>query len=90
MPRLLEHENALRASFIEHDQDACFGWFRYTSRFSLPIYGNSGEIEGINVFRGELLVRYAKNGKADLRQKLRGCASGRRLWKYRPVRDIVL
>ena len=41
----------------KHKTDAKLGWYRYTSRFALPIYGDDGEIDRYNVFRIELLIR---------------------------------
>ena len=32
----------------KHSKDAKFGWYRYTSRFALPVYKESGEVEGYN------------------------------------------
>ena len=43
-----------------------FGWYRYTSRFALPIYDNSGEIIRLNIFRIEMLIRHASDGKMYL------------------------
>lgn len=34
----------------KHNRDAKYGWYRYESRFALPIYGENGEIERYNVF----------------------------------------
>ena len=50
----------------KHSADAKFGWYRYTSRFALPIYDNSGEIIRLNIFRIEMLIRHASDGKMYL------------------------
>ena len=50
----------------KHNKDATFGWYRYDSRFALPVFNESGEIERYNVFRVLLVVRHAKNGKMYL------------------------
>ena len=56
-------------SFItktKHSKDAKFGWYRYTSRFALPVYKESGEVEGYNVFKVIMVVRHAEDGKMYL------------------------
>ena len=50
----------------KHDKDAQNGWYRYTSNFALPVYGDSGNIKRYNVFRIEMLVRHASDGKLYL------------------------
>ena len=50
----------------KHGVDAKFGWYRYTSRFALPIYSNEGELMRYNVFRIEMLVRHASDAKLYL------------------------
>ena len=51
---------------IKHSVNAKYGWYRYDSRFALPIYDESGKIERHNVFRIELLIRHAEDGKMYL------------------------
>lgn len=51
---------------IKHNIDAKYGWYRYTSRFALPIYTNDGELERYNIFRIEMLVRHASDDKLYL------------------------
>ena len=51
---------------IKHSKDAKFGWYRYTSRFALPVYKESGEVEGYNVFKVIMVVRHAQDGKLYL------------------------
>ena len=36
------------------------------SKFSLPVYGDDGNIERYNIFRGRLLIRHASGGKKYL------------------------
>lgn len=43
----------------KHTGNARFGWFRYDSKFALPIFDEKGAILRYNVFRAELVVRYA-------------------------------
>ena len=50
----------------KHSVDAKFGWYRFTSRFALPVYNNSGELERFNVFRIEMLIRHAADGNLYL------------------------
>jgi hypothetical protein len=50
----------------KHLWDARFGWYRYNSRFALPIYGPNGEIDRYNVFSVSLVIRRDKNGKLYL------------------------
>lgn len=46
---------------MKHKTDAQFGWYRFSSRFALPIYSVSGEVERYNIFRIEMLVRHASD-----------------------------
>ena len=50
----------------KHSKDAKFGWYRYDSRFALPVYKDSGEIAGYNVFNVIMVVRHAQDGKLYL------------------------
>lgn len=50
----------------KHNKDAKYGWYRYTSRFALPIYDNNGRVIHLNIFRIELLIRHASDGKLYL------------------------
>ena len=50
----------------KHKRDAKFGWYRYDSRFAIPVYGDNGEIERYNVFHASMLVRCANDGKLYL------------------------
>ena len=50
----------------KHNRNAKYGWYRYDSRFALPIYAESGEIERYNVFHASLLIRHAEDGKKYL------------------------
>lgn len=44
---------------VKHSRDAKFGWYKYTSRFALLVYKESGEVEGYNVFKVIMIVKYA-------------------------------
>jgi hypothetical protein len=50
----------------KHNRDAKYGWYRYKSKFALPVFGETGEIERYNVFSVVIVVRHAKNGKMYL------------------------
>lgn len=50
----------------KHNRNAKYGWYRYDSRFALPVYGSDGEVERYNVFHASLLVRHNENGKMYL------------------------
>lgn len=50
----------------KHGRDAKKGWYRYDTRFALPVYGDDGNVERYNIFRGRLLIRHASNGKKYL------------------------
>ena len=50
----------------KHGRDAKNGWYRYDTRFALPVYGDEGNIERYNIFRGRLLIRHASSGKKYL------------------------
>ena len=55
----------------KHNADAKFGWYRYDTRFAIPVYDNVGELVGYNVFKARILVRHAKDGKLYLYDILR-------------------
>ena len=50
----------------KHNKDAKFGWYRYDSRFALPVCDDNGEVTGYNVFSVIMVVRHAKDGKMYL------------------------
>ena len=50
----------------KHTIDAMYGWYRYESRFALPVFNEVGEIERYNVFNVIMVIRYAKDGKMYL------------------------
>ena len=50
----------------KHNKDAKYGWYRYQSKFALPVYNERGEIERHNVFKVIIVVRHSKNGKLYL------------------------
>ena len=69
IPELLEiatGKNFRETVGDKHKKDAKFGWYRYDSRFALPVYDEQGEAERYNVFHASILIRHDKNGKLYL------------------------
>ena len=52
--------------FFYAKKSSCNGWYKYTSRFALPVYDGDGEVERYNVFQVIMIVRHAENGKMYL------------------------
>ena len=50
----------------KHKRDAKYGWYRYDSRFALPVFDEEGEIKYYNVFKVIMVVRHAEDGKLYL------------------------
>lgn len=50
----------------KHKNDAAFGWYRYNSRFALPIYNENEEVVRYNVFHAVILIRHDRDGKLYL------------------------
>ena len=50
----------------KHQKDALYGWYKYESRFALPVFGNDGEIERYNVFHAAMIFRHSNDGKKYL------------------------
>lgn len=50
----------------KHNRDAKYGWYRYESRFALPVFDENGGIERYNVFHVLMLMRHAKDEKIYL------------------------
>ncbi len=50
----------------KHTRHAKNGWYRYDTRFALPVYDENGEVERYNVFSARLLIRHASLGKMYL------------------------
>ena len=69
IPELIEI--ATGKHFKENDEDkhkrnAKYGWYRYDSRFALPVYDDKGEVDRYNVFHASMLIRHDNNGKMYL------------------------
>lgn len=50
----------------KHSKDAKYGWYRYGSRFALPVLDENGNIEKYNIFHAVILMRHAKDNKMYL------------------------
>ena len=49
-----------------HVRNARFGWYRYDSRFELPVFDEAGNIERYNSFKATMLIRHAIDSKMYL------------------------
>ena len=50
----------------KHKKDAKYGWYKYESRFALPVFASDGEVERYNVFHVAMILRHDKDGKKYL------------------------
>lgn len=50
----------------KHQWNAKNGWYRYESRFALPVFAEDGEVERYNVFHASMLIRHANDGRLYL------------------------
>lgn len=50
----------------KHISNAANGWYRYDSRFALPIYDDKGEVERYNIYHASLIMRCSYNGNMYL------------------------
>ena len=46
----------------KHRKDAAYGWYRYDSRFALPVYNEQDKEEHYNVYHASVLIRHDKDG----------------------------
>ena len=51
---------------VKHNINAKYGWYRYDSKFALPVYNEDGKIERYNIFLVEILIRHAADGQLYL------------------------
>ena len=51
---------------IKHKYDGGKGWYRYESRFALPVYGKDEDIERYNIYHVFMIIRHDINGKKYL------------------------
>ena len=47
----------------KHGSKAQFGWYRYDTKFGIPVYNENEKIERYNVFEARLLIRRDGDGK---------------------------
>jgi len=69
LPEMIEiaTKKAYKENFKEkHKKDTKYGWYRYKSRFALPVFDNDGDIERYNVFQVIMIVRHAEDDKMYL------------------------
>ena len=52
--------------FNKHGSKAKYGWYRYHTRFGLPVYDENGELERYNIFGARILIRRDKDEKLYL------------------------
>jgi hypothetical protein len=50
----------------KHGEKARFGWYRYNTRFGIPVYAEDGKLERYNIFSTRMLVRCDADGKLYL------------------------
>jgi len=50
----------------KHNKDAEKGWYRYNTRFALPISDNDGKIVRMNIYIATTIIRHAQDGKLYL------------------------
>ena len=55
----MEHTDNSKA---KHKKDAKYGWYKYESRFALPVFAGDGEVERYNVFHVAMILRHDKDG----------------------------
>lgn len=69
IPELIETASGMRQTANtkkKHRKDAKFGWYRYESRFALPIFGEGDEVERYNVYHVAMVFRHGKDKKKYL------------------------
>ena len=49
-----------------HGNKAKYGWYRYNTRFGIPVYNQDGELERYNIFSTRMLVRCDADNKLYL------------------------
>lgn len=64
--RIAAHRHFRENNSEKHYRNAALGWYRYDSRFALPLYREDGGIERYNAFHASLIVRHDENGKMYL------------------------
>ena len=47
-------------------RDAKYGWYRFDSRFALPVFASDGKVERHNIYHASMLIRHANDNKLYL------------------------
>ena len=55
----------------KHGNKAKYGWYRYDTRFALPVYNDAGGLERYNIFTARILIRHDQDGRLYLYDILR-------------------
>ena len=50
----------------KHKSRAKYGWYRYDTRFGIPVYNEEGELERYNIYLARMLVRCDADGRSYL------------------------
>ncbi len=50
----------------KHGTKAKYGWYRYNTRFGIPVYDEYGNLERYNIFSTRMIVRCDEDGKLYL------------------------
>ena len=50
----------------KHKSKAKFGWYRYNTRFAIPVYNEQQELQRYNIFGARMLVRCDEDGRQYL------------------------
>lgn len=50
----------------KHKNDAAHGWYKYSSRFALPVFNEEEAIDRYNVFGAEMIIRHSQDNKLYL------------------------
>lgn len=50
----------------KHNRNAKYGWYRYDSKFTLPVMDEKGKSVRYNIFHASMLIRHDENGKMYL------------------------
>ena len=69
LPKMIEISSGKR--FREnlkqkHSKNAEYGWYRYDTKFALPIYDEDNKTDNYNIFNATLLIRHSHDGKMYL------------------------
>lgn len=50
----------------KHGNKAKYGWYRYDTRFGIPVYDSDNQLQRYNIYRARILVRRDENSKLYL------------------------